>query len=128
MLAAASSRSDRALDSVKLVLLLEAKRQAYPDTLKVYFWEVMRQTIKLLNNPSELASEAMPEAISLAVKLTADDQLRELVQNLLDDEDISSKQAEMALTCLETSFDSSGAGSLPVMSTGPRDSDFFTAC
>ena len=105
MLAAASSRSDRALDSVKLVLLLEAKEEAYPDTLKAYFREVIRQTIELLNNPSELASEAMPEAISLAVKLTTDDQLRELVQNLLDDENISSEQAEMALTGLETSFD-----------------------
>ena len=37
MLAAATSRSDRALETIKLVLVLEAQKQQYPEKLRNYF-------------------------------------------------------------------------------------------
>jgi hypothetical protein len=105
MLAAASSRSDRALESVKLVLLLESKNLEYPETLKTYFKTVVQQTIDLLNRPNEVASQALPEAVSLAVKMASDQHLHDLIQEIVGEEDMSSDQAEKALSSLETPFD-----------------------
>jgi len=108
MIAAASSRSDRALESVLLVLRLESKNQQYPDTLKSYFRTVIQQTVDLLDRPIEVASQAMPEAVSLAVKISSDEELRELIEDILKVDNISSDQAEKALSSLEASFDPAG--------------------
>jgi len=107
MLAAASSRSDRALESVKLVLLLESKQQTCPESLKAYFMSVLRQTVDLLNRPAENASTASPEAISLAVKMSSDDGLRSIIEEIFAQREISSDKAELALNSLEASFDPS---------------------
>lgn len=108
MLAAASSRSDRALESVKMVLRLESKNQQYPETLKIYFRKVIQQTVELLNDPTEVASQAMPEAVSLAVKMSSDQELRNLIEGIQKFDNISSDQAERALSSLEASFDPTG--------------------
>lgn len=106
MLAATSSSLDRDLDSVKLVLLLEARKQDYPETLKSYFRMVLEQTMSLLNQPEKAAADAMPEAISLAVKLTSDRHLRDIIQGILGADEIPSDKAETALSSLEASLDS----------------------
>lgn len=51
MFAAVSPRSDRGLDTVKLVLRLEANDQVYPARLKEYFHTVVQQAIDLLGAP-----------------------------------------------------------------------------
>lgn len=105
MLAAASSRSDRTLEAVKLVFLLETKNQEYPESLKSYFKDVIKQTVALLDRPNEVASSAMPEAISLAVKLASDQELSDVIRSILADEVMSKEQAEHALSSLEAAFD-----------------------
>lgn len=105
MLAAASSRSDQTLQSVRLVLILESKNQNYPEKLKDYFREVITQTVGLLDKPADNAKAAMPEAIALAVKLSADEALRKLIEEILENDEISSEQAGQALISLEASFD-----------------------
>lgn len=107
MLAAAESRSDRALETVKLVLALETKRQQYPDTLKTYFKEVVKQTMALLNSPAESASTALPEAVSLAVRLSSNKDLRAAIEEILQQDDIDANKAETALNSLEAGFDPS---------------------
>ncbi|WP_288938810.1 hypothetical protein [uncultured Roseovarius sp.] len=108
MLAAASSRSDRTLDSVKLVLRLEAARQNYPEPLKQYLQNVVKQANDLMDRPEEVASETSPEAVSLAVKFSSDEALRRALQAILGEGDISSDDAALALESLETSFDPIG--------------------
>ncbi|WP_349358690.1 hypothetical protein [Stappia sp.] len=105
MLAAAESRSDRALETVKLVLALETKQQQYPDTLKAYFKEVVQQTMALLKSPSESASTALPEAVSLAVRLSSNEDLRMAIEQMLQQDDIDADKAETALNSLEAGFD-----------------------
>lgn len=107
MLAAASSRSDRSLESVKLVLLLESKQQTCPESLKTYFMSVLQQTVDLLRRPTENASTASPEAVSLAVKMSNDDGLRNVIEEIFEQRKISSDKAEFALNSLEASFDPS---------------------
>lgn len=104
MIAVASSSSDRALETVKLVLLLEVKKQDYPSTLKNYFRDVIKQTVELLEKPSDSAYEVMPEAVSLAVRLSSNDELRAVIKEILKN-DITSKRAEKALNNLEVNFD-----------------------
>lgn len=107
MLAAASSRSDRALESVKLVLLLESKQQDYPESLRTYFMSVLRQTMDLLHRPADNASTVLPEAVSLAVKMSSDQELRKAIEEILSQPKISCNTAEIALNSLEASFDPS---------------------
>lgn len=107
MLAASSSRSDRTLDTIRLVLLLETKKQDYPATLRHYFKEVLAQTVALLNRPADAAANASSEAVSLAVKMSADTELRELIEEILRRDSVSKEQAEQVLVSLETSFDPS---------------------
>lgn len=106
MLAAASSGSDRTLNSVHLVLVLEAKSQKYPDELRRYFRSVVEQTVDLLKEPTNAVSGAMPEAVSLAVRMASDDELRTAIEAIIENEDFSREQAEQALSSLEASFDS----------------------
>lgn len=106
MLAAAESRSDRSLETVKLVLALETKQQQYPESLKAYFKDVIQQTIALLRSPTESASSALPEAVSLAVRLTSNDELRVAIEQILhQDGIIDADKAETALSNLEAGFD-----------------------
>ncbi len=105
MLAAAESRSDRALETVKLVLALESKQQQYPETLKTYFNEVVRQTMALLKEPYGAASTALPEAVSLAVRLSTNAELRAVIEQILQQDDIDAVKAETALSNLEAGFD-----------------------
>lgn len=107
MLAATSSRSDRTLDTIRLVLLLESKKQDYPATLRKYFKEVLEQTVALLNRPAEAAAAASSEAVSLAVKMSSDSELRELIEEILNKDSVSQQQAEQVLVSLETAFDPS---------------------
>jgi hypothetical protein len=107
MLAATSSRSDRTLDTIRLVLLLESKKEAYPATLREYFRGVLAQTVELLNRPAEVAADASSEAVSLAVKMSSDAELRELIVEILRKNSVSQEQAEQVLVSLETSFDPS---------------------
>jgi hypothetical protein len=108
MLAAASSKSDRTLDTVRLVLLLESKEQVYPESLRTYFVEVIRQTVALLKQPNSVASEVWSEAISLALKVLPDHALRSTIEEILAKNAISPKQAEQVLETLETPFDTVG--------------------
>lgn len=107
MLAAAESRSDRALETVKLVLSLETKQQPYPETLKAYFKEVVLQTMALLKSPADSASTALPEAVSLAVRLSSNEELRTAIEQILRQDDIDADKAETALNSLEAGFDPS---------------------
>ncbi len=107
MLAAVESRSDRALETVKLVLALEAKKQRYPETLKNYFREVIKQTLALLEEPSGTASTALPEAVSLALKLSLNQELRAAIEAIENANEIDTERAEVALNNLETGFDPS---------------------
>ena len=107
MLAAAESRSDRALETVKLVLTLETKQQQYPDSLKAYFKEVIQQTVALLKSPSSTASTALPEAVSLAVRLLSNEELRAVIEEILLQDEIDADKAETALSSLEAGFDAS---------------------
>lgn len=108
MLAAASSRSDRTLDTVRLVLLLESKQQAYPDSLKKYFAEVIRQAVELLKQPNAVASEVSPEAISLALSVLSDENTRNTIESIVANKAMSQEQAEQVLETLETTFDTVG--------------------
>ena len=105
MLAAASSNSDRTLETVRLVLVLEEKQQAYPETLKRYFRTVVQEALGILKKPSEGVMGAMPEAVSLAVKMAYDEALLAAITALAEETDISSEQAERALRSLEATFD-----------------------
>lgn len=107
MLAAAESRSDRALETVKLVLSLETKQQQYPDSLKEYFREVIQQTVALLKSPSATASTALPEAVSLAVRVLSNEDLRAVIEEILQQDEIDAEKAETALSNLEAGFDPS---------------------
>lgn len=105
MLAATSARSDRTLDTVRLVLLMEANEQKYPDTLNTYFKEVIGQALSLLKNPSDFASKASAEAVSLALTISSNNKLREIIERVLEENKISQVEAEEALENLEVSFD-----------------------
>lgn len=107
MLAAAESRSDRALETVMLVLALETKQQQYPDSLKAYFKDVVQQTMALLHSPSASAPTALPEAVSLAVRLSSNNELRTAIEQILQQDDIDASRAETALNNLEAGFDPS---------------------
>lgn len=108
MLAAASSRTDRTLDTIRLVLLLESKRQAYPESLKKYFTEVVRQAVELLRHPGSVASEVSPEAISLALSVLSDQDVRKTIESIVENQSMSQQQAEQVLETLETTFDTNG--------------------
>ncbi len=105
MLAAASSRSDRTLESVWLVLQLEKTQQQYPEQLRNHFREIIDQTLALLVEPDKNVAEAMPEAVSLAVKMLSDNELKEAIESLAGKSEFSKEQAEQALSSLEASFD-----------------------
>ena len=105
MLAATSSRSDRTLDSIRLVLLLEAKEQDYPETLKSHFKMILEQSLQLLNSPTELISSALPEAVTLAIKMSSDEALFNALEPINTIDDITSDLAKIALSSLEASFD-----------------------
>lgn len=108
MLAAASSRTDRTLDTIRLVLLLESKRQAYPESLKRYFADVVRQTVELLQHPGSVASAVSPEAISLALSVLSDQNARRTIELIAEGQSMSQQQAEQVLETLETTFDTDG--------------------
>lgn len=105
MLSATESRSDRALETVKLVLAMETKHQQYPDSLKTYFNEVVKQTIALLQSPSDTAPTALPEAVSLAVRLSSNAELRSAIEQIIQKDSIDAETAETALSNLEAGFD-----------------------
>jgi len=108
MLSAASSRPDRTLDMIRLVLLLETKQQTYPQSLKTYFNDVIRQTVLLLRRPSEFASEASAEAVSLALKASSNEALFRVIEDVLRESAITQEQAERVLETLEAPFDAGG--------------------
>lgn len=87
------------------MLALESKQQQYPDTLKAYFREVVQQTMALLKSPSESASTTLPEAVSLAVRLSSNDELRAAIEQILQQDDIDADRAETALSNLDAGFD-----------------------
>ncbi|WP_457649659.1 hypothetical protein [Profundibacter sp.] len=105
MLSAAMPKTDRALETVRLVLTLEVKDQKYPETLKSYLKKVIEQTIALLETPEKSASSAMPEAVSLAVMLSSNEDFQAAIRNMLDGDEISHERAEAALNSLEAGFD-----------------------
>lgn len=105
MLSAAMSKTDRALETVILVLVLETKNQDYPETLKKYFKNVVNQSIEILGSPEKSVSDAVPEAVSLAVKLSSNSKLRKIFEKMTNEDDISSEQAKLALNNLEAGFD-----------------------
>lgn len=106
MLAAASSDSDRAFGSLKLVLLLEAKNQDCPQPLKDYFWNVLDQAVKCSTDPKSISTGSKPEAVSLALRISTDNDLRSLLWEMNRTHSISADQAKRALEELEVSFDS----------------------
>lgn len=108
MLAAASSRSDRTLESVKLALRLEALEQKSPESLRDYLKTVVLQAVELTKRPAEVASTTLPEAISLAVRASSDPELTEILLALIGEGNITSEKAAKALDNLETTFEPVG--------------------
>lgn len=106
MLAATSQESDRALETLKLVLLLESKEKEYPEILRKYFDTVMSQAYDLLLEDPEGVSEALPDAVSLAVKIKGDCELSKFSKQFHKTHKVSKEQAIEALQILEASFDS----------------------
>lgn len=105
MIAAAASRQDRTLDTVRLVLLLESKSQAYPNSLKTYFRTVVGQALDLLAKPAENALLALPEAVTLARHASMHQDLHKLIEEVNVKDAITKEQAQMALETLEDQFD-----------------------
>lgn len=105
MLAAASPISGQPLETIKLVLLLEARGEEYPETLKKYFKNVLTQTLDLLRDPAASAPTALPDAVSLAVKLSTNDGLRSAIEEIAKEDDIASAVAQNALSNLEADCD-----------------------
>lgn len=105
MLAAASPISEQPLETIKLVLLLEARGEKYPATLKNYFKDVLTQTLDLLRDPAASAPTALPDAVSLAVKLSTNNDLRSAIEEIAKEDDIASAVAQNALSNLEADCD-----------------------
>lgn len=105
MLAAASPISGQPLETIKLVLLLETRGEEYPETLKKYFRNVLAQTLDLLRDPAGSAQTALPDAVSLAVKLSTNNVLRSAIEEIAKEDDIASAIAQNALSNLEADCD-----------------------
>ena len=65
----------------------------------------MEQTLQLLEKPVDSASSALPESISLAVKMKSNEVLYEVFKSIDVDQEISAEVADQALSSLEATFD-----------------------
>lgn len=107
MLAAASPFSDRGLEAIKLALLLEAARKDYPATLKKHLFDVIAETLRLMQKPDENAAKATSEAVTLAVRISSNAALRDVIQSIAKNRAVSVDQARDALKNLEADTDTS---------------------
>jgi uncharacterized protein YicC (UPF0701 family) len=105
MLAATTSMADHTLDSVRLVLALGARNENISHALDEHFQRVIAQTVELLNSNSPLKYRVLPEAISLAVRLTLREELKRLVFDIASSRSFSGETAKQALVELEATFD-----------------------
>jgi len=105
MFAATLPNTDRVLETFKLGLLLESKKQDYPPSLKDYFREVINQSLALADRPEGVAASPMPEAVNLALKFTSNEALREALSELFINKKNASELAKVALKELESTFD-----------------------
>ncbi len=104
MLAAKYPNIDRKLGNIGLTLLLKSKGEAYADRTIPRFVEVTKEAVALLNDPSENGSQASSEAKSLAYNASINVELREILEDVAKEGQVSSKQARLALSCLHVCF------------------------
>ena len=105
MLAAATAERDGALGMLRLVLRLEAMEQDYSDELSEYLMRVIQQSLDLAEDPARYTGDAPAEALSLALHIKSDENLRKALQSIITDGSKKSEPALDALKSLETRFD-----------------------
>ncbi len=107
MIAATSSKGDRVLETLKLVLMMASNKEKYSDTLKDYFFNTFTNAKSLLNNPTTFDDDLSPDVISLALRLKVNEELLELLEQMHQEQKISKEPAFEALNQLESVFDPS---------------------
>lgn len=105
MIAATSSKDDRVLETLKLVLMMASKQEAYSQRLKEYFFNTFTNARDLLDDPTSFHSDIKPDVISLAVRLKANEELLDVLTKMLEQQEILEDPAAKALTQLENTFD-----------------------
>lgn len=98
-----SLRGYRRLNHVMFALEMKAEEQNCPEGFDKYLDGVFKRTVVLRKNPTKKGAirEAKPEEISLALRMTWDDELRQIVEKASEIGSISREQAKIALTKLE---------------------------
>lgn len=98
-----SLRGYRALNHVKFALEMKAEEPNCPSGFDEYLDEVFRRAVILLKSTDDIrvTRQAMPEEISIAVRMTWDDEFRHLVEKVAEAGTISRETAKFALTKLE---------------------------
>jgi hypothetical protein len=101
MLSAVPPKGDRVLESFKMFLILKSSENPYAAQLHDYFVSVLRGAEEILDDPSKLNTNTLPEAISLAVTLMKDPDLKAIFDSIGEGMEPSKGQAERALEKLD---------------------------
>ncbi len=105
MLAAVTSEDERTLDTFKLALILVSQDKPCSDELWKYFKSVVKESLSLIESPETEAFSARPESVSLALRLIADEHLKDNFAKSLSNDKIIGDWASEVLDNLEVNFD-----------------------
>src|SRR5680860_643545 len=104
MLAAISPDKDGALGTLRLILQMKAAGHDYSKSLETYLVKVIEQSFQLIDKPEEYSGDALSEALSLALHIKMDSDLKQSLESVIRDKDEEAVSASTALKSLENRF------------------------